>query len=227
MRKREANKIITELAPALARVAVETKQDQLALQQGSWIQFSNQWLDTWKWAKGNVFTVTDPPIMVDFPMSYIISGGDYIDVNLGNLPTGFSKTALNIYPANEQIVYEIAVGFKKYDFFAQVGIPAANNYMYRLGQSFMYPVITDPILKYLGKKDYKDSPDHAPLLKFYAIKDAPQIYLRLYALEGKNFEKCSVIFQINKCNLTQIATPTTQQRQQATMIRWYDELTKN
>ena len=219
--------MINELAPALSRVAINVEANQLMLQQGSWVKFSNQWPDAHKWAKGNVFAVTDTPIMVDFPISYVIAGGDYIDVNLGNLPTGFAKNSLNLYPANEQVLYEINIGFKNYDFFAQIGIPSATNYVYRLGQSFMYPNVTDPIMKYLGKKDYSDSPAHAPLLKLYAIKDMPWAYLRLVALEGKNFEKCAVSFQINKCNLSPISAPTSQQVQQATMIKWYEELTKN
>ncbi len=233
--------MISELSPAFAKVSVQAKPEDLFLKKDSWVQFSKAWPSEQGWASGNLFRVVNNPVVVTFPMSYVLPGGDYTDVNLANLPSGFTTTVLNLYPSKQGVVYQAGVGIKKGDFFIQVGIPAAQNYVYRLGQSFMYPLITDANLKYLGEKTYRDSPDDAPLLFFYFLYNQPYFFLRIYALEGKDFEKCSIVFYINKCDLGLIpppplvANPTPQQtaalqnyqrmQREATLVPWYEELT--
>lgn len=215
--------MITELAAAFARVSVEARPQDLFLKKGSWVQFSKQWPAEHAWASGKIFSVSQEPVIVTFPMSWIIPGGDYVDVNLATVPTAFTTTVLNLYPAKQGVLYQAAIGLKNYDFFMQIGIPAAQQYVYKLGASYMYPIITDANLKYLGQKTYKDSPDTAPLLFFYFINNQPFFFLRLYALEGKDFEKISVVFYINKCQLEPAvgANP-----QQALLVPYYSELTE-
>lgn len=193
--------MISQLSPAFAKVSVQTKPEDLFLKKGSWVQFSKEWPQEQNWASGKLFSVINDPLVVTFPMSYVVPGQDYVDVNLANLPTAFTKTVLNLYPAKQGVLYQAGIGIKEGDFFLQVGIPAAQQYVYRLGQSFMYPLITDANLKYLGQKTYKDSPYDTPLLFFYFVNNQPYFFLRIYALEGKDFEKCSIVFYINKCDL--------------------------
>ncbi len=215
--------MISNLAPAFSRVSVEARPADLFLQKGSWVQFSKAWPNEQAWASGKLFSVKEQPVVVTFPMSWIIPGGDYVDVNLATVPTQFTTTVLNLYPAKQGVLYQAALGIKAGDFFIQIGIPAAQQYVYKLGASYMYPIITDANLKYLGQKTHKDSPDTAPLLFFYFINNQPYFFLRLYALEGKDFEKISVVFYINKCQLelAPMANP-----QQALLIPYYSELTE-
>lgn len=213
--------MITNLAPAFGRASVEVRPQDLFLRKGSWVKFSEQWPAEQAWASGKTFTVREEPVVVTFPMSYIIPGGDYVDVNLATVPTAFSTTILNLYPSKQGVLYQAAIGLKNNDFFMQVGIPAAQNYVYKLGASYMYPSITDANLKYLGEKTYKDSPDTAPLLFFHLINNMPFFFIRLYALEGKDFEKCSVVFYINKC---QLEVAPLANAQQALLVPYYSEL---
>lgn len=218
--------MISQLSPAFAKVSVQAKPEDLFLKKGSWVQFSKEWPAEQSWAKGRLFSVINDPLVVTFPMSYILPGQDYVDVNLANLPTAFTTTVLNLYPAKQGVLYQAGIGIKEGDFFIQVGIPAAQQYVYRLGQSFMYPNITDANLRYLGGKTYKDSPEDSPLLFFYFVNNQPYFYLRIYALEGKDFEKCSVVFYINKCDLGEMPpTPLAQER--ALLVPYYTELVNN
>ncbi len=215
--------MISQLSPAFARVSVQVKPEDLFLKKGSWVQFSKEWPSDHEWASGKFFTVSNDPLVVTFPMSWTIPGNDYIDVNLANLPSGFTTQVLNLYPAKGKVLYQAAIGIKKGDFFIQVGIPAAQQYVYRLGQSFMYPNLADANLRYLGQKTYKDSPEDAPLLSFYFIYNLAYFFLRVFALEGKDFEKCGVVFYINKLDLQQVS-PTPEMQQKATLIPYFTEL---
>ncbi len=215
--------MITNLAPAFGRVSVGVRPQDLFLQKGSWVQFSKVWPAEHAWAAGNLFTVSQDPVVVTFPMSWTIPGGDYVDINLATVPSAFTTTLLNMYPAKQGVVYQAAVGIKQSDFFVQIGIPAAQQYVYKLGASYMYPLITDPNLKYLGEKTFNDSPLNAPLLFFYLINNMPYFFLRVYALEGKNWEKCTLNFYVNKC---QLALAPQANPQNALYIPYYSELTE-
>lgn len=225
--------MISQLSPAFARVSVQAKPEDLFLKKGSWVKFTDKWPSDHNWAKGKLFSVANDPLVVTFPMSYVLPGGDYTDVNLANLPSGFSKTVLNLFPAKQGVLYQTGVGIKEGDFFVQVGIPAAQQYVYRLGQSYMYPIITDANLKYLGQKTYRDSPERAPLLFFYFVYNLAYFFMRVYALEGKDFEKCTVTFYVNKCDLQQIPPQASgspaffeyeKMQQQAMLVPYFTEL---
>lgn len=236
--------MISQLSPAMARVAVQARPEDLFLQKGSWVKFSPKWgaQGDARWAAGNLFEVTNEPVVVQFPLPYTIPGGDYVDVNLANLPTGFSKTQLNLYPNTPGVLYQAGIGLEKDDFFIQLGIPSATKYVYNLGMAFMYPSITDANLKYLGQKTWRDSPARTPLWFLYFIYNLPYIYFRIYALAGKDFEKCRIVFWINKCGLSQVTAPGTavapgalaapdaaryqDMQRKALYLPWYEELTQ-
>lgn len=211
--------MIVQLSPVLARVSTYTKPEDLLLRKGAWVRFSEQWPDTYKWAKGKVFEVEQEPIIVPYQASYILPGGDYRDVDLSNATAG-----LKLYPEMEGVLYEALVGFKPGEYLCHIYVPK-DKYVYALGEATMWPDVTDPLRKYLGAKSWLDSPHTAPLLKLYFIKDMPAFIFRLLTLEGVDFEKVTVTFQINKCQLREIPTPTPEQVEKALLIRWYTELT--
>lgn len=200
--------MITSLSPALSRVSVDVKPSDLFAKKGSWVQFSSKWQGDVDWAIGKMFVVNNDPVVVTFPVSYVIPGDDYIDINLAVLQTGFAYNVLNLYPGKAQVLYQAGLGIAKGDFLIQFGIPSAQQYVYRLGTSYMYPDLSDTRLRYLGEKTYKDSPLDAPVMFLYFIKNAPYMYLRIYALKGKDYEKCSVSFYINKLSLAEVKPNT-------------------
>ncbi len=218
--------MITQLAPAMARVSVQARPEDLFLGKGSWVQFSKAWVGDTKWVAGKLFQVIGDPIVVPFPMSWIIPGGDYVDVNLANLPTGFAFNQLNLYPNNPGVIYQVGIGIQRDDFFVQLGIPSPQKYIYNLGQAFMFPDISNANLKYLGQKTWRDSPVNAPLWFLYFIYNNPYVYFRIYALEGKDFEKCRIVFWVNKCGVQEIPNPTPDMQNKALYLPWYEELTK-
>jgi len=210
--------MITQLSPLLHRVATYVKPEELLLQKGAWVRFSNAWPDTWKWATGKSFVVKEEPIVVPYAASYVLPGNDYKDIDLSNATDG-----LKLYPENESVLYQCALGFKPGEYLVHIYVPK-DRYVYALGESSMYPDVADAARKYLGAKTPLDSPHTSPLLYFYFIKDMNAFYLRLYVSEGVDFEKCSVVFQINKCQLKEIEL-TPEQLEKALLIRYYTELT--
>lgn len=211
--------MITQLAPAFARVSVEARPQDLLLQKGSWARFSGSWPDTHKWATGKVFAVAQEPIIVSYQASYTLPGGDYKDIDLSNATAG-----LKLYPEKEGVLYEIALGLKPGAYLVHIYIPK-DRYVYSLGEATMFPNVADTLLKYLGAKTSADSPFSTPLLRLYAIKDMAAFILRLYVLEGVAFEKCTLGFWINKLQLQEMPSPTAEQKEKAILLRYYDELT--
>ena len=210
--------MITQLPQLYNRVSIETRPQDILLQKESWVYFSPAWPGTHKWASGKLFEVSEEPIVVSYPVSYILPGDDYKDVDLSN-----STAGLKLYPESEGVLYQALVGIKPGDFLVHIYVPK-DKYVYALGESSMYPDVTDASKKYLGAKTYADSPYNAPMLQLYFIKDMPAFYFRFYVLEGVDFEKCTVIFQINKCKLTEIEEPDEDMIKKATRIDYYTEL---
>jgi len=211
--------MITQLTPLFAKVSTSVKPQDFFLQKKSWVRFSKEWPDTHKWAKGKVFEVTNEPIIVNYAESYVLPGSDYKDIELSN-----STAGKKLYPENESILYQIAVGFKKGDYVTHIYIPK-DRYVYSLGYSSMYPDITDASKLYLGAKTSVESSPEYPLINFYIIKDMPAFYLRFYVLGGVDYEKCTTQFYINKCELKEITEPTPDQTEKALLLRYYTELT--
>ncbi|MEM1524813.1 MAG: hypothetical protein QW618_01595 [Nitrososphaerales archaeon] len=211
--------MIVQLSPVIHRVATFAKPEDLMLTKGSWVRFTEAWPDTYKWARGKVFVVEHEPIIVPYEASYILPGNDYKDIDLSNAAGG-----LKLYPESEGVLYEALVGFKPGKYLVHTYIPK-DKYVYSLAEASMFPNVLDPLLKYLGAKTYEDSPHTSPLLKLYFIKDMPAFIFRMYVLEGVDFEKCTIKFQINKCQLREIPSPTAEQREKALLLRYYTELT--
>ena len=211
--------MITQLSPLLHSVSTQVKSEDLLLQKGAWCYFSPQWPGTWKWCSGKFFEVSEEPILVTYPVSYILPASDYKDLDLSN-----SASGLKLYPEDEGVLYQAAVGFKPGDYMTHVYLPK-DKYVYALAESTMYPDVTDASKKYLGPKWPSDSPHTSPLLFLYFIKDGPAVYLRPYVLESVTFEKATVEFHVNKCKLSEIANPTEEMIRRALRISYYTELT--
>jgi len=209
--------MISDLSPLLHRVSTYVKPEDLLLQRGSWVSFSGQWTDSYKWARGNTFKVSKTPLLIPYATSRIIPESDYIDIDLSNAAGG-----LLMYPEMENVLYQIAVGIKEGNFVIHTYIPV-NKYVYALGYPTMFPDVASATMRYLGAKTYKDSPDTAPLWFLYAIKDMPAFILRLYVLAGIDFEKVTIEWQINKCQLELIVQPTPEMLEKSLLLPWYTE----
>lgn len=209
--------MIVSLSPSLARTSTYLKLQDFLLVEGSWVKFTNNWPDTYEWAKGNCFEVIEAQL-VKYPDSYILPGGDYKDVDLSNADSG-----IKLYPADENVLYEIALGLKPGDYFIILYVPK-DLYVHALGEKSMYPIITDADKKYLGAKYPEDSPHTSPLIKLYAIKDGPAWYIRQYVDGGVDFDKVSIEYNVNKCKLKLIPAPTEQQLREALEIDWHTEI---
>lgn len=193
--------MITELSPLLHRVATHVRPEDLLLQKASWVFFSNEWPDTWKWCRGKLFVVTEAPILVRYPASYILPESDYKKVDLSNATAG-----LKLYPEHEGVLYQCGVGFKPGDYITHIYVPS-EKYVHHLGESSMFPDVTSSTLKYLGAKKPSDSPHTAPTLFLYFMKDGPAFYLWPYVLDSVTYEKCTFEFMVNKCRLEEIPKP--------------------
>lgn len=209
--------MITELSPLFSKVSTFVSPKDILLQKGSWVRFSSAWPDTHKWVKGKVFEVSQEPIIVPYAASYKIPGSDYKDVDLSNATGG-----LLLYPENEGILYQVAVGFKPGQYVIHTYIPTGK-YVYALGESSMYPDVTSATMKYLGAKTYKDSPNDSPLWYLYSIKDMSAFILRLLVLEGIDYEKVTLELKVNKCQIKEIETPTTEQIEKALLLKYHIE----
>ncbi len=210
--------MISHLSPTLKRVSTEIRPQDLLLQKGSWCRFSDAFPDTHKWAKGKAFEVSQEPMLVPYAKSYILPETDYVNVPLDN-----STAGLKLYPENEGVLYECLVGLKEGNYLVHVFFASTDYYIHHLGETSMYPVVTDANLKYLGGFKPSDTPADCPLLKLYFIKDMPAFYLKPLILEGVDFEKVSILFWINKCKLTEIKL-TDEVKAKALLISWHTEL---
>lgn len=216
--------MLSHLSPLLARVNTYAKPEDLLLQKGSWVRFSDKFKDTTKWARGNFFEVEEEPVFVHYARSYTLPASDWKDLDLSNATNG-----LNLYPEDENVVYQIAVGFKPGEYITHVYIPK-DKYVYRLGETSMYPVVDTTgtnyaTHKYLGVFNPSDSPFDSPLLFLYVIKELSSFYLRPFILEGVDFDKVTIGFGVNKCKLNLIESPSKEQLERAMLIQYYEQLT--
>lgn len=211
--------MISQLSPLLHRVSTEVRPEDLLLQKGAWVHFSEKWPGTWKWCSGKLFEVSEEPILVKYPKSYILPGSDYKDLDLSN-----SDSGLKLHPEDEGVLYQCALGFKLGDYITHIYVPK-DKYVYSLGESTMYPNVDDVDKLYLGAKEPSESPHTSPLLFLYFIKDGPAFYLRPYVLQSVTYEKVSIEFHVNKAKLSEIVNPTEDMIRKAKRIAYYTELT--
>lgn len=209
--------MIAQLSPLLSRVSTQVRPEDMLLQKGAWVYFSPSWPGTFAWARGRLFEVIEEPLLVRYAASYILPGSDYRDVDLSNVTAG-----LKLYPDDEGVLYECAVGLKPGSYLMHIYIPKGK-YVFALRDPNMFPDVTDSDKRYLGAKMPSDSPHTSPLLFLYFIKDAPAVSLRLYVTEDVSYDKVPIEFQVNKCRLVEIPA-TADQIKRAKRIAYHEEL---
>ena len=231
--------MITELSPAFAQITTEIDPKDFLLQKGSWVRFSPKWRSQaatgWyvdrSYPNGMMFEVIDQPVIVEFATSRIIPGsdtvdsGDYIDLTLGNT-TKYTSDAdwINIYPELEYVIYQTGIGLKDGHYMIHTYIPQSGQYIYSLGDTGMYPDVSDTTRLYLGPKYPEDTPFNSPLWFMYFVKSMPNIILRPFVYSGVDFEKVTIGWWINKCKVKLIERPSPDQMQRALYLPWYEEL---
>lgn len=196
------------------------------LQHGHIIKFSEGFNvgETTRYA-GNYYQVSLPQ-QVSFDRWYILPDGptnsnDYKDVDLSNASSGTE----NIYPHDISEVYEVLMGFAG-DALIYPIIPTPDRMFAKLGYTGMIPDITSTSKRYLGCYKRKDTPYATPRLRLTFVKDVDAMVLRLFADAGKDYEKVSLGFLINRCRITKLNSPTPTQVEVARDILHYSELKK-
>ena len=189
------------------------------LQEGYLVTFSSDWPSTHNAIREKTFRI-DAVNQVPYDLPYIIPTGDYRDVDFANGSGTFKE---NIYPENQNSLFEVLIGLKKGNYLTHWYIPAGKS-VHQLEYAQMYPDLTDTKKKYLGARQPKDSPYDDPRIKVYLVKDLAPLIMRLYVLAGVDFEKCVIGLTINKCLMREIDAPTEDQRLKAKVIRYYDYL---
>jgi len=189
------------------------------LQEGYLVHFSEDWPSTHNAVRAKTFRI-DVTNQVPYDLSYIIPTGDYRDVDFSNGSGTFQE---NIYPENVNSLFEVLVGFKPGNFLSQWYIPAGKS-ISQLEYAQMYPDLDDDEKKYLGARQPKDSPYDDPRIKMYLVKDLSPLIMRLFTLEGVDYEKIVVGLTINKCKMREIEAPSQDDLLKAKVIRYYDYL---
>lgn len=211
--------MISQLSPLFHRVNTFVDPRDLLLVRGSWVKFSDRWPDSpAKWARGNSFAVNETPVLTRYPATKTVVSDNYVDLTLDN-----SSNGLKLYPEDEFVLYQIAVGLKDGDYMVQTYVPA-DRYVYSLGESSMWPNVTSATLQYLGAKYPEDTPADSPLWFLYVIKDSPAFILRLLTSPGVDYEKETIEFTVNKCRLERVVL-SLEQIDKALLLTYYTELT--
>jgi len=189
------------------------------LQEGYLVTFSSDWPSTHEAIREKTFRI-DAVNQVPYDLSYIIPTGDYRDVDFANGSGTFKE---NIYPENQNSLFEVLLGFKPGNFLSHWYIPAGKS-VHNLEYAQMYPDLTNAKRKYLGARQPKDSPYDDPKIKLYFVKDLAPMIMRLFVLPGVDFEKIVTGLTVNKCQMREITLPTEDQKLKAKVIRYYDYL---
>ncbi len=189
------------------------------LQEGYMVHFSSDWPSTHVAIRERTFRI-DAVNQVPYDLSYIIPTGDYRDVDFANGSGTFKE---NIYPEQQNSLFEVLLGLKLGNYLTHWYIPAGKS-IHQLEYAQMYPDLTDTKKKYLGARQPKDSPYNDPRIKLYLVKDLAPLIMRLFVLGGVDFEKCVIGLTVNKCMLREIEAPTEDQLLKAKVIRYYDYL---
>lgn len=189
------------------------------LQEGYLVHFSGDWPTQHDAIREKVFRINVANTF-RYDITHIIPTTDYRDVDFSNGSGTFQES---IYPENYETLEEVLVGWKPGNFIAHWQIPA-DRYVSQLEYAGMYPDITSATKKYLGIKTPADSPYDDPRIKLYLVKDLAPLIMRLYVLEGVDYEKIVTGLIINKCLMEEIEKPSEEQLLKAKVIRYYDYL---
>ncbi|GAJ03045.1 unnamed protein product, partial [marine sediment metagenome] len=176
--------------------------------QPSNLYFTEAWPDPHKWAKNKYWEIKETA-PVSYDKGYILPGDDLVTAGIStkNLDLSNATNGLKLYPESEGVAYEILIGLKPGNYQIGLYIPGVNDYLLALGDTSMYPDLTDDERKYLAAITPEDSPYANPLLKLWFIKDMAAWILKLYVLEGVEFEKCILGFRVAKHRLAEISKP--------------------
>lgn len=179
------------------------------------LHFTPRWPGTHDWASGKYFKIKKTAV-THFAKSYTIPGAnDYKEIDLSN-----STAGIKLYPDSKGNVHEILLGFKPGNYIWQVDVPN-NKSLTKLPESSMIPSKTDADLIYLNAWNPEDSPHTNPTQKFWAVKDMPAIVIRLIALAGNDFERCTMDIRVAEHELEELASKP----DVATPIFWHEEFT--
>jgi hypothetical protein len=189
------------------------------LQEGYLVHFSEDWPSTQDAIRNKTFRI-DATNQVPYDLSYVIPTGDYRDVDFANGSGTFKE---NVYPENQDTLFEVLIGFKPGCFLSHWYIPAGKS-IHNLEYAQMYPDLTNAKRKYLGARQPKDSPYDDPRIKLYFVKDLAPLIMRLYVLAGVDYEKIVTGLTVNKCKLQEITSPSDADLLKAKVIRYYDYL---
>lgn len=169
--------------------------------QPSNLYFTKAWPDAHKWAKDKYWEIKETAL-VSYDKGYILPGEDYKNLDLSNATGG-----LKLYPASEGVVYEILIGLKPGNYQIGLYIPGVNDYLLALGDTSMYPDLTDSDRRYLARMTPEDTPYDNPLLKLWAIKDMAAWILKDYILPGVDYDDSILGFKVAKHRLEEISKP--------------------
>jgi hypothetical protein len=168
----------------------------IVLLPGQGVRFSDQFPDTLSHVRGKTFTISKA-VEVRYELSWILPTLDYKDIDLSN-----SNSGEKLYPNQSDELYETVIGLKPGNYFVQVFFPA-NQPVYRLSWSTMYPDASNAALKYLGAVKPEDSPPDNPIFKIYSVFKLDPFYLRMVVDDGIDYEKMTLVLTINRCKLVE------------------------
>lgn len=181
--------------------------------QPSNLYFTEAWPDAHKWAKNKYWEIKETAL-VSYDRGYILPGEDYKNLDLSNATDG-----LKLYPESEGVVYEILIGLKPGNYQIGLYIPGVNDYLLALGDTSMYPDLTDTARKYLAAITPDDTPYDNPLLKLWAIKNMAAWILKDYILPGVDYDNSILGFKLAKHRLGEISKPDV-----FTTIKYFNEI---
>lgn len=169
--------------------------------QPSNLYFTEAWPDAQKWAKNKYWEIKET-VIVFYPVGYRLPGDDQKNLDLSNATAG-----LKLYTESDGIAYEILVGLKPGNYQIGVYIPGVNDYLLALGDSSMYPDLTDTEKRHLATISPDDSPFDNPLLKLWAVNNMAAWILKVDMLPGVDYDTAILGFKIAKHRLEEIPKP--------------------
>ena len=186
-----------ELRPA--GVTLETKAQPRILLPGWWVRFVG-FPDYLSSVKDKTMRIVKQ-VQVHYELSYILKEATYLDINLSNEDTG-----VKLFPDAGDNLYELIIGLKPWNGYILPYFPASQP-IYRLDYPTMSPLPSDSALKYLGTIRPSDSPVENPTFKLYLMYELKPVILRLVCDDGVDWDKCTLEFLVNRCQLAEGKPP--------------------
>ena len=197
----------------LRPVEVPTTRPKILLYD-QWVRFSDKFPSGLSHVKGKYMKVAKQ-VQVTYPLTRIIKENCYIDIDLSN-----EDGAERLFPDNDGNLYEILIGLRPGHWWVIPYFPA-DQPVYRLDYPTMSPLVSDAKLRYLGNIRPEDSPADDPLLRLYVVYKLKPVVLRMVVDAGVDYEKCSMMFDINRCHMEEGTPP---EGSRVKFIEYIDEL---